>query len=218
MIDFSSMKLIDLTDTLRSGMPVYPGDPEVQINQVLTIENDDESVFEFRMSSQSGTHLQSGFYFLPDGLTLDQIDPTSFFGWAKVIDVPSRRFDLNDIKHNLSNLQDVKFIILRSGYGEKLNQITKQDVNSQNRTRMKLDICDICYHKTDKITDRQITPSVYRISYKDGKGKRIALDTCKYHGDFFKKTKSFGEAEKKYQTLLVGTLEEKTELIAKYNL
>ena len=58
MIDFSTMKLIDLTDPLRTGMPVYPGDPEVQINQVLTIENDDESVFEFRMSSRSGTHLQ----------------------------------------------------------------------------------------------------------------------------------------------------------------
>ena len=140
MIDFSSMKLIDLTDPLRTGMPVYPGDPEVQINQVLTIENDDESVFEFRMSSQSGTHLQSGFYFLPDGLTLDQIDPTSFFCWAKVIDVPSSRFDLNAIKHNLSNLHDVKFIILRSGYGEKLNQITQQDINSPDRPRMNLDL------------------------------------------------------------------------------
>lgn len=41
MIDFSSMKLIDLTDPLRTGIPVYPGDPEAQINQALTIEKDD---------------------------------------------------------------------------------------------------------------------------------------------------------------------------------
>jgi len=142
MIDFSTVRVVDLTDSLRTGMPVYPGDPEVQISQVLTIEDDDESVFEFQLSSQSGTHLQSSFYFLPDGLTLDQVNPTTFFGWAKVIDVPSYTFSLKDIQSDLLDLQDVDFALFRSGYGEKLEEITPEDLKSPHRPRMSMDVAE----------------------------------------------------------------------------
>jgi len=140
MIDLSTVRIVDLTDPLRTGMTVYPGDPEVQITQILTIEQDDESVFELRLSSQSGTHLQSPFYFLQDGLTLDEVQPTSFFGWAKIINVPSRLFSRKDVEHELLDLQDVDFVVLRSGYGDKLNQITREDVESAHRPRMDMDV------------------------------------------------------------------------------
>lgn len=140
MIDFSTVRVVDLTDPLRTGMPVYPGDPEVQINQVLTIEQDGESVFEFQLSSQSGTHLQSGYYFLQDGQTLDQVNPVSFFGWAKIIDVPLHLMSLKDIEHAPLDLQDVDFVVLRSGYGDKLKKITRNDVESPHRPRMGMDV------------------------------------------------------------------------------
>ncbi|MFQ5820625.1 MAG: cyclase family protein [Candidatus Heimdallarchaeota archaeon] len=140
MIDFSTVRIVDLTDPLRTGMPVYPGDPEVQITQVLTIEQDGESVFEFQLSSQSGSHLQSGYYFLPDGQTLDQVNPASFFGWAKIIDIPNHLFSLKEIEHAPLDLQDVDFVVLRSGYGDKLKKITRDDVESPNRPRMSMDV------------------------------------------------------------------------------
>lgn len=140
MIDFSTVRVVDLTDPLRTGMPVYPGDPEVQINQIFTIEHDGESVFEFHLSSQSGTHLQSGYYFLQDGQTLDQVNPVSFFGWTKIIDVPLHLFSLKDFKHVLLDLHNVDFVILRSGYGEKLKKITYDDIESPNRPRLDMDM------------------------------------------------------------------------------
>ena len=142
MIDLSKVRVVDLTDPLRTGMPVYPGDPEVEINQVLSIEHDEESVFEFQMSSQSGTHLQSGFYFLEEGLTLDKVNPTSFFGWTKIIDVPSSTFSLQDVGKELIELSNIDFIIFRSGYGEKLTEIKEEDLNSSHRPRMGLDVAE----------------------------------------------------------------------------
>ncbi|MEU9976772.1 cyclase family protein [Streptomyces sp. NPDC051014] len=80
------MRLIDLSVPLRTGMPVYPGDPEVDIRPALTVAEDGVNVLHVRMGSQSGTHVDAPSH-IEDGLSaLDQLPLDRFDGGAHVVD------------------------------------------------------------------------------------------------------------------------------------
>ena len=50
------MSWIDLSVPLRTGMPVYPGDPEVRIEPALTVKGHGANVLSLDIGSHSGTH------------------------------------------------------------------------------------------------------------------------------------------------------------------
>ncbi|MFD8819100.1 cyclase family protein, partial [Streptomyces sp. NPDC059627] len=80
------MRLIDLSVPLRTGMPVYPGDPEVDIRPALTAAQDGVNVLQVHMGSQSGTHVDAPSH-IEDGLpALDQLPLDRFDGPAHVVD------------------------------------------------------------------------------------------------------------------------------------
>ncbi|WP_181806106.1 cyclase family protein [Streptomyces shenzhenensis] len=80
------MRLIDLSVPLRTGMPVYPGDPRVDIRPALTAAQDGVNVLQVHMGSQSGTHVDAPSH-IEDGLpTLDQLPLDRFDGPAHVVD------------------------------------------------------------------------------------------------------------------------------------
>jgi len=51
------MKIIDLSMEIYSGMPVFQGDPEDEITQEATIENDEWNMKRIHMNSHDATHL-----------------------------------------------------------------------------------------------------------------------------------------------------------------
>ena len=68
---------------------------------------------------------------------------------------------------------------------------------------MKMCICDACYYEGGNkkpLNERKITLSKYKISYKR-ELKKIALDVCEDHSNFFKVCESFQEAENKVSAL-----------------
>lgn len=80
------MRLIDLSVPLRSGMPVYPGDPEVAIEPALTVTGAGVNVLRVHMGSQSGTHVDAPRH-IDDALpALDAVPLERFTGPAVVID------------------------------------------------------------------------------------------------------------------------------------
>ncbi|MET9487781.1 cyclase family protein [Nocardia sp. NPDC006630] len=80
------MRIIDLSVPLRSGMPVYPGDPEVKIRPALTVPLDGVNVLHLGMGSQSGTHVDAPAH-IDDSLpTLDALPLERFIGPAVVVD------------------------------------------------------------------------------------------------------------------------------------
>ena len=80
------MEFFDLTLPLQSGMPVYPGDPEVRFTAVRTHEIDGYQVKQFCMGSHSGTHLDAPRHFLAGGATLDEYGVDRLMGPGVVID------------------------------------------------------------------------------------------------------------------------------------
>lgn len=53
------MKIIDLSGELYSWMSVFPGDPEVSIKLIQTIEQDDCNMSRVEMNSHDGTHVNA---------------------------------------------------------------------------------------------------------------------------------------------------------------
>ncbi|MGY1813977.1 cyclase family protein [Blastococcus sp. SYSU D00820] len=79
--------VVDLSHPIGTGMPVYPGDPEVAVWPAATLGEHGYNVRHVRMGSQSGTHVDAPYHLLEDGARIDQLPPGLFLGPAVVADV-----------------------------------------------------------------------------------------------------------------------------------
>ena len=77
--------IIDLTEPLRSGMRVYPGDPEVKISLVHTYEENTWQLRKLEMGSHSGTHVDVFSHMHEGSETLDEIPLERFMGDGQVV-------------------------------------------------------------------------------------------------------------------------------------
>ncbi|NKZ05913.1 cyclase family protein [Actinomadura latina] len=81
------VELLDLSVPVTTGMPVYPGDPEVEAVPALTVAGSGVNVLRLHMGSQTGTHVDAPFH-IDDALPrLDELPLTRFTGPAVVMDV-----------------------------------------------------------------------------------------------------------------------------------
>lgn len=79
--------IIDLSVPIETGMPVYPGDPEVETVPALTTAADGVNVLRLHLGSQSGTHVDAPYH-IDDALpTLEALPLERFLGPAVVADV-----------------------------------------------------------------------------------------------------------------------------------
>ncbi|WP_087014517.1 cyclase family protein [Leucobacter sp. 7(1)] len=87
------MYVVDLSMPLRSGMPVYPGDPEVSIAVALTVPEDGVAVTALSLGSHSGTHLDAPTHVIPGGRSLSEIPLEWLVGPAVILRAPDARAD-----------------------------------------------------------------------------------------------------------------------------
>lgn len=81
------MTWFDLSVPLRTGMPVYPGDPEVRIAAALTVEADGANVLSLALGSHSGTHADAPLHVGDGWAALDELPLSLFAGIAEIADV-----------------------------------------------------------------------------------------------------------------------------------
>ncbi|MFC8450295.1 cyclase family protein [Kitasatospora sp. NPDC057223] len=79
--------LIDLTHPVTTGMPVYPGDPEVELRPALTTATAGVNVLALHLGSQSGTHVDAPYHVDVTWPTLDGLPLALFTGPAVVADL-----------------------------------------------------------------------------------------------------------------------------------
>lgn len=79
------MKVIDLSMSLYTGMEVFQGDPEVEIELVQAQEKVGWEVRHISMGSHTGTHVDAYSHMHKNKETLDEIPLGSFFGKAQVV-------------------------------------------------------------------------------------------------------------------------------------
>ncbi|MET9616064.1 cyclase family protein [Kitasatospora indigofera] len=79
--------LIDLTHPLTTGMPVYPGDPEVELRPALTTATAGVNVLGLHLGSQSGTHVDAPYHVDVTWPTVDGLPLGLFTGPAVLADL-----------------------------------------------------------------------------------------------------------------------------------
>jgi kynurenine formamidase len=110
------MRIVDLTATLRTGLPIYPGDPPVEVAPACTVETDGFAVARLALSDQAGTHVETQAHFLAGGRTLDQEPLARFIGAASVVNVPCGPITVGDLEPATARLTRTRRVLLRSGY------------------------------------------------------------------------------------------------------
>ncbi|MHB0980558.1 MAG: cyclase family protein [Thermoleophilia bacterium] len=112
---------IDLTQPVRSGMPVYPGDPAVVVRARATHETHGYAAARIELGTHSGTHIDVPFHFFAGGATLDAYPPSRFFGAGAVLDLrrAARELDENTVRaaaEAAGGLRPGDFAVLWTGW------------------------------------------------------------------------------------------------------
>jgi len=82
------MKIYDVTVSISSETPVYPGDPRIEIVRTAKLESGDiANVSHLSFSSHTGTHVDPPSHFVPGARTLDKLSLDVLIGPARVVDV-----------------------------------------------------------------------------------------------------------------------------------
>lgn len=76
---------IDLSRIIRSGMPVYPGDPQVKVEILHTVRADHFHMNLLSTAMHAGTHLDAPLHFLENGDDVASIPLDKMIGPANVI-------------------------------------------------------------------------------------------------------------------------------------
>jgi arylformamidase len=82
------MKLWDITQPLRPGLPVWPGDTAYEEERTWQIGGDcPVNVSKVTLSTHSGTHADAPLHYDPDGLPSGEVDLSFYLGPCKLLDV-----------------------------------------------------------------------------------------------------------------------------------
>ena len=82
------MEIIDISLTVRSGMVVWPGDPQVKLERVSKIEDGAHAnVSSLQMSVHTGTHLDAPFHFVAGAKTIETLPLNVLIGPVQVVEL-----------------------------------------------------------------------------------------------------------------------------------
>ena len=103
---------IDVSVTVRSGMPHWPDNPPVVMERVMDLSQGDVcNLSHVAMGVHSGTHMDGPVHFLPGAPGLDEMPLTATMGEARVIQIEDpREITADELrKHQLSRGDRVLF-------------------------------------------------------------------------------------------------------------
>ena len=83
-------KVVELTHVIRPGIPLWPGDPPVEFQEVAQLDTHGFYLRRFTMGEHSGTHMNAPRSFDARGAGIDAYSPDTLVVPAIVIDIRSQ--------------------------------------------------------------------------------------------------------------------------------
>lgn len=114
------MRIVDLTQHLENGMPLYPGIPDPSFDDIAVVERDGYAMSEYHLLNHIGTHVDAPAHHAPGGKTLDEIPLESLVTEAVTVDVSGREpgpIGRDELDPLLGDLGAGDWLFLRSGNG-----------------------------------------------------------------------------------------------------
>jgi arylformamidase len=82
-----SLEIIDITQPLSDGMVVYPGDSQVSLKRISSLEaGDSYNLTAIQMGAHAGTHLDAPNHYLAVGGEIQEIPLNRLLGPARVLE------------------------------------------------------------------------------------------------------------------------------------
>ncbi|OFY43507.1 MAG: hypothetical protein A2X18_06065 [Bacteroidetes bacterium GWF2_40_14] len=128
------MKIIDLTRTISSEMPVFPGTEPPVITNATTIDKEGYAEKLISFFTHTGTHIDAPAHILKGKYTLDHFSADKFIGKGVVIDVSTRPkegdgdsvsdgkewiIEKSNLEKHAVRIAASDFILLRTGWDRK---------------------------------------------------------------------------------------------------
>jgi arylformamidase len=114
------MAIYDITVPVRSGMPVYEGDPGVQIKAWSALANGNSSnVSALSFGAHTGTHVDAPAHFIEGARRIDALSLETLIGPARVIRVPDELLGIDSsflARCDLENVERVLFHTRNSNF------------------------------------------------------------------------------------------------------
>lgn len=83
-----SIRLYDISRPLHNGMTVWPGDTDFDLKPMGRLaKGDTVNTTSLTLSAHTGTHVDAPFHFTADGVTLEKVDLSAYWGPAQVVTV-----------------------------------------------------------------------------------------------------------------------------------
>ena len=86
------MPIYDISVPLSAELPVYPGDPRIEIRDALTLANGDgANVSSLNFGAHTGTHVDAPAHFIEGTKKVESLALDVLIGEAEVIEVPAEQ-------------------------------------------------------------------------------------------------------------------------------
>jgi kynurenine formamidase len=116
------MRITDLSQPIRTGMQVYPGDPEVTVTTVATVAQDGYQVVSLHAGSHTGTHLDAPLHSILGGESVDGIDLGRLVGPARIVQcgspAPHEVIRWASVAGQLQDLDGIAMVLFHTGWSE----------------------------------------------------------------------------------------------------
>ena len=114
------MRITDLSQPIRTGMQVYPGDPEVTVTTVATVAQDGYQVASLHAGSHTGTHLDAPLHSVLGGEAVDGIDLARLVGPARIVRCgspdPHAVIRWEAVADQLQDLAGIAMVLFHTGW------------------------------------------------------------------------------------------------------
>lgn len=116
-------RIIDLSNTIYTELPGFPGLPKVEINRLCSVPKDGFTLTELKLHTHAGTHMDAPLHFEENGKTLDQIPLDDLIGEAALVNLPHKREEegitLADLREHGKHIKEGDIVILNTGWYKK---------------------------------------------------------------------------------------------------
>lgn len=117
------MAWTDLTLPLKQHMAVYPGDPAVDIETIISHDQDQLQLSRIALGSHSGTHLDAPRHFIRDGRSVEAIELDRLIVKASVVQcVPNAQGEIDLSMLDFTGLEKGEALLLSTGWERQWGQ------------------------------------------------------------------------------------------------
>ena len=122
------MPIYDVTVPIRTGMPIYQGDPTLSIEPWSAMTKGDSANVSFlHLGAHTGTHVDAPAHFIEGANKIDSLPLDVLIGPARVVRVPDDRMEIDPEFLNRCDLTNVTRILFHTRNSSFWNEGFRKD-------------------------------------------------------------------------------------------